>query len=238
MLTPPRNSKTQMVRRRSTQPLPGSSSLRACATSSAILLQMGRWPMGEQRSQWFYWLRQATRRAFNCDNDPGEAVSDSRLELAYDAAVKLLSVQDATLGNLRNRATGLLSVVALATTFSTGIGIINRDPTKGPIFPDWAAFLLLVILVAIGILSMVILWPIRGWAYGVDPRVILQKREQEKSEDEIRQEITLEVISALTRNQGGIELRSVCYRCGVGPSCNRSSRARSCVCIAVERRAT
>ena len=120
------------------------------------------------------------REAFNCDDEAGGAVSDSRLELAYDAAVNLLSVQSAALGNLRNRATGLLSVAALATTFSTGLGLINQDPTKGSLFPEWATVFLLAILVALGVLSMVILWPIRGWAYAVDPRIVLQKLEYEK----------------------------------------------------------
>jgi hypothetical protein len=144
-------------------------------------------------------------------------VSDSRLELAYDACVNLLSVQDGTLANLQNRATGLLSVAALAPTFSTGVGLINRDPAKGPIFPEWASLLLLAILVAMGVLSMIVLWPVQSrWGYGIDPRVVLQKVQQEKTEDEIRQEITLEVVSALEENQKEIDLRSVCYRWGAG----------------------
>jgi hypothetical protein len=153
---------------------------------------------------------------FNCDDDPGGAMSDSRLQLAYDAAVGLLSVQSGTLGNLRNRATGLLSVAALATTFSAGLGLINQDPTKGPIFPGWAAVLLLAILVAIGVLSMIILWPVRDWGYCVDPTILLEKVYQQKNEDEIRQEIVLELAPTVATNQEGIELRSVCYRWGVG----------------------
>ena len=37
-----------------------------------------------------------------------------------------------------------------------------------------------------------------------------------KSEDEIRQEIAVELVSDVDINQKGIELRSVCYRLGIG----------------------
>jgi hypothetical protein len=47
----------------------------------------------------------------------GEGPSDKRLELAYDAAEKKLSMQDATLGNVRTRANTLLATAALFTSF-------------------------------------------------------------------------------------------------------------------------
>ena len=61
--------------------------------------------------------------------------SDKRLELSYDAAAKKLSMQDATLGNVRTRANTLLATAALFTSFSAGIGLISTDPTKGSVFP-------------------------------------------------------------------------------------------------------
>jgi hypothetical protein len=148
-------------------------------------------------------------------NSSGGSVSDPRLELAYDAVIKLLSIQDGSLGNLRTRATGLLSVAALVTTFSTGLGLINLDPAKAPIFPTWTALLLLAILVVIGVLSMIILWPIRHWRYGANPTIILQKSEQEKTEEEIRRDITLDLISGLEKNRGHLRIRFICYQWAV-----------------------
>ena len=144
-----------------------------------------------------------------------EPAGDPRLSLAYDAAVKLLSVQDGTLGNLRNRATGILSVAALAVSFSVGLGLLNRDPAKGPVFPNWGSLALLATLICIGFFVMVVLWPIRGWSYGAHPGVILQKIKEEESEDSIRQFVASALASDALTNSKSIKKRYTCYQLAV-----------------------
>ena len=101
-----------------------------------------------------------------------EALTEARMKFAYDAAVNELTREDTTLGNLRNRSSGVLTIAALITSFAAGIGFIQIDPTKGTTFPNWAAIALLVILGVIVALNIVIMWPI-DFAFGPNPEAFL-----------------------------------------------------------------
>lgn len=142
-------------------------------------------------------------------------MSDARLELAYDAAAIALSQQDTTLGNLRNRATALLTAAALVTSFSTGVGLVNTDPARGEVLPVWTALALLAILVAIGILSTVVLWPVKSWRFGPDSTVILKGITKGDDVNAIRKHVAEQMTAG--RNQNGKKLakRTNCYRGGV-----------------------
>lgn len=142
-------------------------------------------------------------------------MADERLKLAYDAGIKALSQQDATLGNLRNRATGLLSAAALVTSFSTGLGLINTDPTKGDVLPNWGALLLLTILVAIGILSMAVLWPVKSWCFGPDSIQIMDKVDAGEDIDTIQRFVASQMGRGRVRNGQQLTNRTRCYRSGV-----------------------
>src|SRR5215208_3361777 len=115
-----------------------------------------------------------------------ETVPDKNLELAYDAALQALSQQDVSLGNLRNRATGLLSAAALVTSFAAGLGLLNTDPEKGEVFPVWAGVTLLCILIVIGALTMKILWPV-NYHHGADAKQLMEQKRQGRSEDDVRE---------------------------------------------------
>jgi hypothetical protein len=112
-------------------------------------------------------------------------VADDRLQLAYDAGVKALAQQDTTLSNLRNRTTALLTTAGLATSFAAGIGLINTNQSEGTVFPTWAAYTLLALLVVIGALSIFVLWPIKKFAFGPDSGIILNLYKQGDSSDSI-----------------------------------------------------
>jgi hypothetical protein len=101
-----------------------------------------------------------------------ESIVQARMKFAYDAAVNELTREDTTLGNLRNRAAGVLTIAALITSFAAGIGFIQTDPTKGSTFPNWAAITLLAILVVIVGLNVVIMWPI-PFDFGPSPKGFL-----------------------------------------------------------------
>jgi hypothetical protein len=129
-----------------------------------------------------------------------EPKADPVLELAYTAAIKALEQQDDTLGNLRNRATGLLSAVTIATTFSAGLGLFSADATKGPTLPTWAQWTLLGLLLVTSGLSIAVMWP-KTIAFGVDPRLVLKRHETVKDFDGIRRYVIDEAVKGHGRNQ-------------------------------------
>jgi hypothetical protein len=126
--------------------------------------------------------------------------ADPVLELAYTAAIKALEQQDATLGNLRNRATGLLSAVTIATTFSAGLGMFSPDPTKGTPLSTWAQWTLLGLLLATAGLSIAVMWP-KTVAFGVDPRLVLARHKTVNDLDGIRMYVIEEAVKGQADNQ-------------------------------------
>src|SRR3954452_3505216 len=60
------------------------------------------------------------------------------IKLAYEEARAALKEQDATLSNIRNRATGLLAAAAVGTSFAAAVGLLNTDPARGTVLPIWA----------------------------------------------------------------------------------------------------
>jgi hypothetical protein len=144
--------------------------------------------------------------------NPGE---DKRLELAYDAVVKRLAQQDTTLGNLRTRATALLSTAALVTSFSATLGLINTDPNKGPLLPRWAALALLGLLVVIAVCSVLIYWPVPGWGFGPSGAKIMERMELGQDVDAVRRYVTNELVAARDGNENTITRRARAYQWGV-----------------------
>lgn len=69
--------------------------------------------------------------------------ADEVIRLAYDEARAALREQDATLANVRNRATGLLAAAAVGTSFGAAVGLLKTDPSRGYLFPRWAMWALL-----------------------------------------------------------------------------------------------
>lgn len=142
----------------------------------------------------------------------GDQISDKRLELAYDAAQKKLAMQDATLGNVRTRANTLLATAALFTSFSAGIGLLNTDSSKGPVFPTCAATWLAVIMVLLGVCVVYISWTVKEWHYVPSARIIMEKIGKNKSEDEIREFVTKAMIDGADSNAPPLRRRQLAFR--------------------------
>ncbi|UUU37618.1 hypothetical protein [Streptomyces sp. NBC_00162] len=130
-----------------------------------------------------------------------------RYELAYAAAIARLAQQDGTLGNLRNRATGLLTVAALVASFSSAIGLVSE---KKPIHEGFGWELMLA-LVAIGVCAMAVLWPCSKWKFGPSPGGILK---QDGDEKKIREAVTNSLVRAIGSNESQITRRALWYRWG------------------------
>jgi hypothetical protein len=136
-------------------------------------------------------------------------VGDTAISLAYDAGVSALRQQDTTLSNLRNRATGLFSTAALVTSFGGGLGLVNANLADGGAeFPAWAALALLIILIVIGVLFVLLQWPLKKWSYGPHPRLILDKATESTDIQRIKRELAVDLGQTMEENARRIRLRS------------------------------
>ncbi|KOU26228.1 hypothetical protein ADK49_04015 [Streptomyces sp. WM6349] len=85
-----------------------------------------------------------------------------------------MASQTSAFESLRTRASGILSVAALVTSFSAGLGLVNADPTRGRLLPDWAPWTLLGLLLTLGGCAFLILLPTRQWLHGPSARIIME----------------------------------------------------------------
>jgi len=139
---------------------------------------------------------------------------EDRRQLAYDAATKSLARQDTTLGNLRNRSTALLTVAALVTSFGTGVGLINTSSANGHVFPLWAAYTLLGILVTIGALTVAVLWPVAGFTFGPSANYIRNRTLDGVATDTIVEDLTGLLIGYKVDNEKAITWRMRAFEGG------------------------
>lgn len=138
--------------------------------------------------------------------------SDKRLELAYNAAEKKLSMQDATLSSVRTRANTLLATAALFTSFSAGVGLISTDPSKGRVFPPIAGAVLLVMVVALGVCVLVVIWPAKGWVFVPSASKIMARYNAGDDESSIRKYVIGEMISGGRKNEAQLKFKQKAFR--------------------------
>ncbi|GAA5106665.1 hypothetical protein [Haloechinothrix salitolerans] len=139
-------------------------------------------------------------------------MADQVLEIAYEAARAALREQDGTLTSLRNRATALLSAAMVGTSVSAAVGLLRTDVQRGAVFPPWAAWTLLSLVIAIGAAAMIALWPTRRWSFGPDPAKLLANAGGDI--DEVRTAVTKALVTGIERNNQAIMLRGTAYRLG------------------------
>ncbi|MFE9800827.1 hypothetical protein ACFYP6_18485 [Streptomyces goshikiensis] len=137
--------------------------------------------------------------------------ADEGYKLAYDTAVDLLKTQTATLDTLRTRAAGLLSVAALVTTFASGVGLLNADPSKGATLARWAPWSLFGVLFSIGCLVIFVLFP-QGWGFGPAPNRIWELLHGGEELSEIRRYVTEKMLETVGNNDRKIRWRANAYR--------------------------
>ena len=140
---------------------------------------------------------------------------DEGLKLAYEAAKDILKNQDTTLGNVRTRASNLLTVAALLTSFSVTLGLINTDPDKGFILPLAASWSLLVVLLLMGALVLFVLWPVRVWHFGPDAQEIFSRARKGQKESDIRSYVVQELITGIAVNQTTLRRKQDAFRWSV-----------------------
>ncbi|MER7832145.1 hypothetical protein [Streptomyces sp. NPDC095602] len=127
-----------------------------------------------------------------------------RLTLGYEMAKSLLASQDRTVTNLRTRASGILATAALIVTFSTSIGLLRSDAQKNLLFPTWAAWTLLGIIVLQGICVMSVLWPV-SFSFGHSVIDMVDPRQSRAAEAPINLWLVEQLINDLKENRSQID---------------------------------
>lgn len=135
------------------------------------------------------------------------------LKLGYEAALVALARQDQSLSNIRNRAVGLLSAATVATAIGGSVGLINTDPAKGHIFPQWLAIAVVALTLAIGALVSAIVWPITKWHFHVNPLSFVLAKS--RAEDIVREKAIIGLANAIAENQKVIRLRSQVFQIAI-----------------------
>jgi hypothetical protein len=148
-------------------------------------------------------------------DSPG-TTPDTLYELAYSAAVDILKLQDATLSNLRNRASGLLATAVLAASFSTSVGLLSAGSAENNTIAHQYGWVLLATVILIGIMSSIVAWPVRRWGHGPDPARLLKAVEKEGLlAGQLYREFTVLLVQAGARNARALAYRVRCYQAGI-----------------------
>ncbi|MER8226391.1 hypothetical protein ABTZ58_39075 [Streptomyces sp. NPDC094143] len=135
---------------------------------------------------------------------------DEKFELAYDAALTVLTQQDATLTNLRNRASGLSTVAGAIASFAAAIGLVDKE---NPL-PVLILIGLMVTMAAVIACAFMILMP-RNWNFGADPAVILTASGEYGEVAKLRRALTVGILPAARKNEQQLQKCARYYRYGV-----------------------
>lgn len=98
---------------------------------------------------------------------------DDRYAVAYHEAEKALAHQDASLGNLRDRATNLLATATVLTTLAPALGLIAATPADGNVLPRWLSIVVVLVVVGIGGCAVMVLIPRSGWYFTNNAAVLV-----------------------------------------------------------------
>ncbi|MGW7450092.1 hypothetical protein [Streptomyces sp. NPDC054787] len=141
-----------------------------------------------------------------------DAVADGseRYKLAYEAAVHALSQQDGTLGNLRNRATGLVTIATVIGSFTGFFGVGTKDTP----LPAGYAVGLVIFIVLIVAVCMFVLMPKKDWHFGPDPKDIIDSK-YSASTGQLQWSQALGMQTSISGNEAEIRKRAKAYACAV-----------------------
>ena len=140
----------------------------------------------------------------NSGSADSKQIPFDKYKLASDAAIHALTQQDATLTNLRNRATGLTGLATVIGSFSSFFGAGTKDHH----LPLWFAVGIVIFIGSILTCAFYVLWPKAGWSFGPDPDKILKS---EYSDYKLTWASAKGMAKAVKINEKEIWLRSKFY---------------------------
>jgi len=94
------------------------------------------------------------------------SIPDGALASALAVGTARAAAQNQTLGNIRARTASLLPTSAVSVTFATSVGWLANNPTAdgGIRMPTWVTIALLGFVIAIGVVTMIVQWPV-VWSF-------------------------------------------------------------------------
>jgi hypothetical protein len=95
-------------------------------------------------------------------------MADSTYGLAYEEALRGVVQQQAVLTDIRGRAATMLGAASVSTSFLGGIALQDQKPTGW----SWIA---IGAFVAVGLLTIWILLPRRGWTFRMSARKLIKE---------------------------------------------------------------
>jgi hypothetical protein len=129
---------------------------------------------------------------------PGElVVADTTQAVAYNEALRGVQQQQVVLGDLRGRAATLLGVASVATSFLGGIALSDGSPSN----PSWFA---IGAFVAVGLLTISILLPRKGWIFRLSARALIRdyiEAESPVNINEMHRDLALHIESHFEQNE-------------------------------------
>ena len=93
-------------------------------------------------------------------------MADSTQALAYNEALRGVTQQQAVLDGIRARASALLGIAAVSASFLGGVAFKDAGPRGLSWIP-------IVAFVAVGVLAIWILLPVRGWKFSFDVNILV-----------------------------------------------------------------
>jgi hypothetical protein len=94
-------------------------------------------------------------------------MADSTYALAYEEALRGVVQQQAVLTDVRGRAATMLGAASISTSFLGGIALQDQKPTG-------LSWLAIGAFVAVGLLTIWILLPRRGWTFRMSARRLIK----------------------------------------------------------------
>jgi hypothetical protein len=138
-------------------------------------------------------------------------VPDKILELGYQATIAALSAQRDTLSKLRDRAMGLLSAAAIATSLAASAGLVGSARADAP---RWVIVLLLLPALLIAVNALYALSAIR--VMSLAPGAFLAAHDQGIGEVDAQRGMIEEAITALAHNKRELDRRFLALQVAVG----------------------
>lgn len=133
------------------------------------------------------------------DGRQGETNRDALYKVAYEEAVRALSLQQEVIESIRGRAGLLLSAASITTSFLGAQALDGGD--SGP-----ASWLALSIFVAVAVVALAILWP-RDWELSANPSELIRsyiETDESTAIEALHRDLSLFMHNSYVENRRGL----------------------------------
>lgn len=105
-----------------------------------------------------------------------------------------------------------MAASSVGTSVAAAVGLLNVDPARGNVYPAWAGWIMVALVLLVGVCVVVVLWPASRWAFGVEPDRVLQ--DLDRPVDDVYRDVTRALARVAAVNVGVTRLRQRAFECG------------------------